>query len=250
MIRADPENAALALPFIALIVVLALLIGLGIVMFVQHSNATTVVPVASGQCTCADVADLENRLGEANAAIAEYQAAIGELQGVDAKNGKKTMYSDELYTYEQENVQLAINGVYKKGARSGKGDTDTACETKITAPTPCLQGSFQTHENLHSATCQRVKQELGDKYSPLTTDYRESLTMEAFWNDEIAAYTAEIKYINENLPKAKADTSKCQWTCIDDSKSYNDHAECERSCRGGLGKTITTGYRCKNTAKP
>jgi hypothetical protein len=248
MIRKRPDDDALAIPFIILLVVLALAVGLLAVMYFQHGNATTVAPVAPGQCTCADVADLENRLGEANAAIAEYQAAVGELRGVDAKAGKKTMYSDGLYKYEQENVQLAIDGAYKKGARSGKGDTDTACETKIAAPTACLQGSFQTHENLHSASCQRVKQELGDKYSPLTTDYRNSLTMEAFWNEEIAAYTAEIKYINENLPKAKADTSKCQWTCIDDGKSYDDHTVCEKSCRGGLGKTIT-GLRCRNTAK-
>lgn len=249
MIRADPEHA-LALPFIALLVVFALVVGVLAVMYFQHSNATTIVPVASGQCTCADVADLENRLGEANAAIAEYQAAIGELNGVDAKSGKKTMYSKALHLYEEENVQIAVDGAHKKGARSGKGVTDTACETDITAPTPCLEGSFQTHENLHSATCKRVKQELGDKYSPLTTDYRESLTMETVWNDEIAAYTTEIKYINENLPKAKADTSKCQWTCIDDRKSYDSHEVCERSCRGGLGKNISTGYRCKNTAKP
>ncbi|NMB79290.1 MAG: hypothetical protein GYA23_09390 [Methanomicrobiales archaeon] len=249
MKRSHPEDA-LALAFIALLVVLGLILIVGGVLYFQHSNATTVAPVPSGQCTCADVADLENRLGEANAAIAEYQAAIGEIQAMDVKSGKKTMYSDELYTYEQENVQLAINGAYIKGARSGTGDTDTACETTINAPTPCLKGSFQTHENVHSATCQKVKQDLGDKYSPLTTDYRESLTMEQFWNDEIAAYSAEIRYINENLPRAKADTSKCQWTCIDDGKSYDDHAVCEKSCRGGLGKTITTGYRCKNTAKP
>jgi len=249
MIRKSPDNA-LALPFIALLVVFALIVVALAVLYFQHSDAKTIVPVAAGQCTCADVADLENRMGEANAAIAEYQAAIGELQGVDAKSGKKTMYSDELYEYEQENVLIAVKSVYQKGARSGKGDTDTACETKITASTPCMQGSFQTHENVHSATCQRVKQDLGDKYSPLTTDYRESLTMETFWNDEIAAYTAELNYINENLPKAKADTSKCQWTCIDDNKAYDSHEVCERSCRGGLGKTITTGYRCKNTAKP
>lgn len=249
MIRKNPEEG-LALPFIALLVVLAILVCAGVVLYIQHGNATTVVPVASGTCSCADVADLENRLGEANAAIAEYQAAISEVQAMDAKAGKKTMYSDELYTYEQENVQLAINSAHITGARTGTGDTDTACETKVSAPTPCLTGSLQSHENVHSSTCQRVKQGLGDKYSPLTTDYRNSLTMEEFWNDEIAAYSAEIRYINENLPKAKADTSACQWTCIDDKKSYDDHAECERSCRGGLGKTITTGYRCKNTAKP
>jgi hypothetical protein len=249
MDRTSPEDA-IALPFIALLFVLALVVGVLAVMYLQHSDAKTVVPVASGECSCADVADLENRLAEANAAIAEYQVAIGEIRAVDAASGKKTMYSDELYTYEQENVQLAINGAHIRGTRSGSGDTDTACETTVNAPTPCLQGSFQTHENVHSSTCQRVKQGMGDQYSPLTTDFRETLTMEEYWNDEIAAYTAEIRYINENLPKAKADTSKCQWTCIDDNKAYDSHEVCERSCRGGLGKTITTGYRCKNTAKP
>lgn len=227
----DNSHGFIALPFLILVGIFILVAALLAVMYFQHSDPQKVVPVESGTCTCTDISDLENRLGEATAAIAEYQQATQEIKAVDAKNGKATMYSDDLYIYEQSNVQLAINDVHKAGTRSGSGTTDTACETKVEAGTPCLKGSFQLHENKHSETCQRIKQQMGDKYSSLTTDYRESLTMAEFWNDEISAYSAEITHLNKEIASARSKPGCLLYECKKGSgKFYNDKLECTNNC--------------------
>ena len=84
------------------------------------------------------------------------------------------MYNEDTFTEEQANVQIAINGAHIKGTRSGSGDTGTDCGTKVDAPTACLKGSFQAHENVHASTCQRMKSQ--NKLS-WNANYKDSMTM-------------------------------------------------------------------------
>lgn len=232
-----------------IIAVIVTIIAIAAIIFAvlsvnQAHKASADVPAAAGTCTCKDTKDLENRLKVVNAAIAEYQNGIADVNAHDAEVGKPTMYNEGTWNDEQANVLIAIQGVLPKGAHTGHGDTTTDCGTVVSADTPCLQGSFQTHENVHRATCQRIIQQLSDagKGSQFQ-NFKESMTMVDVWNDEIAGYNAEIDYINKNLAAAKSDTS-CKWECDVDHKSYDSHEECERSCRPTLGSDIKLGFRC------
>lgn len=229
MMRENNENA-IAIPFLILVGILILAVGVLAVMYIQHSDPKTVVAVESGTCTCSDIPDLKNRLNEVNAAIAEYNLAIGDVQAHDTEVGSPTMYNENTFNEEQGNVQIAINGAHTQGTRSGSGDTDTACETNVDAPTPCLRASFQTHENVHSATCKQTKANLKSDAS-WTTNYKDSMTMIEYWNDEIAAYNAEIPYLTKEIAHAKSDPGCLQYECKKGSGVfYDDAVECTRNC--------------------
>jgi hypothetical protein len=231
MIRENNENA-IAIPFLILVGILILAVGVLAVMYFQHSDAKTVAAVDSGTCTCADIPDLKNRLNEVNAAIAEYKLAIADVQAHDKEVGSPTMYNEGTFNDEQANVQIAINGAHTKGARTGTGDTDTACETKVDAPSSCLKGSIQTHENVHSATCLQTKKNLDAAgKGSWTTNYKNSMTMIEYWNDEIAAYSAEIPYLNREIASAKSDAGCFQYECKKGSGVfYDDAVECTSNC--------------------
>lgn len=217
------------IPLLVAILLVALVLG---GLYYVYGNQKQVVPVASGKCTCNDIPDLKNRINEVNAAIGEYQAAIGDVQSHDAGTGKPTMYNEGTFNEEKANVQIAINGAHTQGTRSGSGDTGTDCGTTVKAATPCLEGSFQSHENVHAATCQRIKGQLksGDKLS-WTTNYKDSMTMVEYWNDEIAGYQAEIPYLNQEIARAKSDPGCLQYECKKGSGTfYDDAVECTRNC--------------------
>jgi hypothetical protein len=226
------EDAMLAIPFIILLVLLAAVVVVGAYMIFHQSGAQQVVAVPSGKCTCEDIPDLRNRLNEVNAAITEYQAAIGDVQAHDAGVGSPTMYNEGTFNDEKANVQNAINGAHTKGTRSGSGDTGTDCGTTVKAPTACLQGSFQTHENVHATTCQRTRDQLKSQgKGSWTTNYKDSMTMIEYWNDEIAGYRAEIPYLNAEIAGAQAKGGCTQYECKKGSgKFYNDKLECTNNC--------------------
>jgi hypothetical protein len=239
----DDAGIALIIAIIVTIIAIVAIIG-AIVSMNQAHKASADVPVATGTCTCKDVKDLENRQKVVNAAIAEYQLGIADVNAHDAKVGSPTMYNEGTWNEEQANVLTAIQGALPKGAHTGHGDTTTDCGTTVTADTPCLQGSFQTHENVHRATCQRVIGQLSDAgKGSRFQNFKESMTMVDVWNDEIAGYNAETDYISKNLARAKSDTS-CKWVCDVDHKSYDSQEVCERSCRPTLGSNIKVGLRC------
>lgn len=231
-----------ALPlFLLLCLVLVAALVLIWVLWGRQKSAHKVVSIGEGACTCADTADMENRLKQVNAAIAEYKRMIQEVKGLDAQSGKTTMYSDGLYQYTQENVLNAIREASRP--TDVHGDTHTDCSTEVSAPTECLKGSLQTHENVHQATCKKTRSTMASE-----GNYRNTMTMAEFWNDEIAGYSAEIGYLNKNLAVARADDS-CDWTCDVDNKTYRSHEVCERSCRPTLGSTIKLGFRCTQTKR-
>jgi hypothetical protein len=161
-------------------------------------------------CDCDDLADIENRINEANAAIKEYGIMINQLKELDAKNGKTTMYSLALQKLSDERVQTAVSKVSKKDAKEVIGETAKNCSITVNATTKCLIKSMRAHEKANSDSCERVKDKLmAEKgmYAADSTYYRDTFSMTEFWNDEIAAYTAELVYLNRNLQLARADKS-------------------------------------------
>jgi hypothetical protein len=98
----------------------------------------------------------------------------------------------------------------------------------VNAPTACLQGSFQTHENVHAATCQRIK---GQKSLSWNVNYKDTMTMIEYWNDEIAGYQAEIAYLNAEIASAPAKGGCVQYECKKGSGVFYDSApKCTANC--------------------
>jgi hypothetical protein len=223
------ENGIVWMPIIIALVAVAVILG---GLYLVFGNQKQVVSVQSGKCSCDDIPDLKNRLNEVNAAIAEYQLAIQDVQSHDTGTGSTTMYNEGTFKEEQANVQNAINGAHTRGTKSGSGDTGTDCGTKVTAGSACLQGSFQSHENVHATTCQRTKGELSSKGTgSWTTNYKDSMTMVAYWNDEIAGYQAEIPYLNNELNHATSAPGCLQYECKKGSGVLYDTAvDCTNNC--------------------
>jgi hypothetical protein len=142
------------------------------------------------------------------------------------------MYNENLYAEERKNVDIALAKAFTEGTHSGHGDTGTDCGTKVTAATPCMQGSLQTHENVHAATCQRIKGQLaGQGKSSWTTNYKNSMTIAEYWNDEIAGYQAEIPYINAELEHIRAHGGCLRYECKKGSGVfYDDVVSCMKNC--------------------
>jgi hypothetical protein len=177
----------------------------------------------AGPCTCADKADIENRINEAEAAIEEYQKQRKLWEARDKFFKKKFMFTWERYgkkdsqgNYQKstapdgsledamnEHVQNAINRVSNPKARKGTAETNSLlCYIrKIDAPTACLAESLRIHEAQHVSYC--------DTFGwSLTTDYREHLGMAEVARDEITAYMAEVDYLKRELQSASADCAK------------------------------------------
>jgi hypothetical protein len=219
------DNGLVWWPIILALVILALIVG---VIAYKYSDQKSVVAVESGKCTCEDLPDLRNRLNEVNAAISEYQLAIGDVQSHDTEVGSPTMYNEGTFNDDQANVQIAINGAHTQGTRTGSGDTGTDCGTKVDAPTACLKGSIRAHENVHATTCQQMKSR--NKLS-WNANYKDSMTMIEYWNDEIAGYQAEISYLNAEIAHAASDRSCVQYECKKGSGVFYETAgKCNANC--------------------
>jgi hypothetical protein len=207
--------------WLAVGVAVALLLIIGGLYYV-YGNQKQVVSVESGKCTCNDIPDLKGRMVEVKAAIAEYRLAIQDVQNHDEQTGRTTMYNDDTYNEEQENVQNAIKGANTPGTHSGSGKTGTDCGTTVSAATPCLEGSFQTHENVHAAACLRSK----------TNNYKETMSMVNYWNEEITAYSAELSYLSNEIGNAvKGPACPPRYECRKGSGfMYDDVTDCLKNC--------------------
>lgn len=192
----------LQIPFLILIGVFVVIVVIGGVSYYKYKDAKTIVPVPPDACKCKDVEDMANRIAEAEAAIARYTQMITAIMASDAAAGKPTMFSADQHARGEASVQTDVNGAHKAGATSGSGQTDSACVTTVKSGSECIRASLQSHENLHSASCQGAKASgrVG-KYD----DYKMSMTMADYWREEIAAYGEEIKYLTEALARIKTD---------------------------------------------
>jgi hypothetical protein len=193
----------------SLVISIIIISGLYYFFIYEPGHRVTVVEI---DCDCSDLADIENRINEANAAIKEYGIMIEELKELDAKNGKTTMYSSGLQKDSDERVQAAVSKVSIKDAKEVVGETGKNCSITANATTKCLIKSMRAHEKSNSDSCEGVKDRLTAEKGMSAADstyYRDTFTLVEFWSDEIAAYTAELAYLNKNLQLARADKS-CQ----------------------------------------
>jgi hypothetical protein len=197
------DRSGLALLFIIFVIGLAVIVVIGGVSYVVFKDAKSIVPVPPIACHCADIADIRNRLNEVAAAAAKYAQMASTITTADGPAGKPTMFSKDQWKQGEDAVQKDVNAAYTSGAKSGKGETDTACITRVESASACIRASLQTHENVHAATCQAVKQRgrIGTY-----DDYKASMTMAEHWREEVAAYTEEARYLSSNLAQAMGES--------------------------------------------
>ena len=113
----------------------------------------------------------------------------------------------------------------------GKIDEKKMAAFRKTAKCQELVDDVDAHENYHIKAS-------GD----ISSGARKLSTAVDLADEEVEAYGAGLQVLRSALAKLKP---KCQWTCINDKKSYESHEVCERSCRAGLGKVIRLlGKRC------
>ena len=196
------DRSGVAPLFLILVGVLVVVVVIGGVSYVVYKDARSIVPVPPVACHCPDIPDIRNRIAEASAAAAKYGQMAADIEAADATAGKPTMFGEERWKAGEAAVQVEVNAAHVQGTRSGNGRTDTACVTTVESASPCIQASLQTHENVHAASCQASKK---SGRTGTYGDYKASMTMAAYWREEVAAYSEELKYLSDNLAQAMAE---------------------------------------------
>lgn len=171
----------------ALIVVFALSFFL---IPARHAGANGVY-----QCECNDQSDIKQKIDEIEAAIKAYQAEMGNLQG--------QKYTPQAREILNKKVQEAINQAMK-GRRSlrSRGHVNNNCDIKVDGPTPCLKTAMGFHEEVHQQACLKTKTPEKIVESILTGKdrfERDNATMADYAEEEIAGYSAALRYLKEQL---------------------------------------------------
>jgi Na+-transporting methylmalonyl-CoA/oxaloacetate decarboxylase gamma subunit len=196
------NRSGVAVVFLVLVVVLVVIVIVGGVSFFAFRGAKKVVQVPEDVCQCPDLADIENRVKEAGAGAGAFAKMANTQAAADAAAGTTTTYTDALYLQGKNEAQAAVNAAHAPGARTGTGETGSDCTTEITAPTECLRAALQSHENVHSATCDALK--AAGKVGKLG-DYKFTMSIADYWRNEVAAYSEELNYLGRQLARLKSD---------------------------------------------
>jgi len=229
-------------------------------------------PVISGRCKCPDRDYLKRRLNVVSRALnTDMELVLSyEKRG---SGGKPVPYTEKEALDAESRVQWAIDnaeelnskfqptppGASGSAADYGKSKPRPAawtnggnCAMTIKNANTCQNAVLESHERIHKFECDQYhsKNPLPAPWGTMVpgrhSDYKAAKTMVDFLKEEVRAYEAEQRYIENELQMLK----QCrEWVC-DDGLSYETAEECERSCRAGLGRNIMPlGHRCKRILK-
>jgi hypothetical protein len=216
------DRSGVAPLFLVLVGVLAALGLIGGGSYLYFKNDQKDVQVPPGACDCPDQFDIKSRIAEATAARNAFEKSAATRSYNDSVSGKPEMYSDAAKAAETTAAKPAVEAATT--ARTASGETGSDCTTKINAPSPCLRAAIQTHENVHSLTCQAMKK---DGRVGFMRDYKFQMTMVTFLRNEVAGYDAEIAYLKNEMARIQADP-KCKWVAVETypgRKSKEDQKE-------------------------
>ncbi len=202
---------------------------------------------ASGACGCADIADMLNRIKEADAAVAAYRKEIAVLLAAP-KGSDPVMATDANYRDLQDNiVQAEINKVTTPGSNRPRSGTNGACEIDIPATTACMRQSRQIHEAVHQRACLAMK----TKEDFLVKSYFNFMTLVDFAWEEIDSYLSERKFLADQLRNLPATCKPKGWT---GTVEYNEQIKTAKSktipavTNGTRGGTESATYEKQHTA--
>jgi hypothetical protein len=228
-----------AILFLVLVGLLVVVVVVGGVSFVAFRNDQKVVPVPEDVCKCSDLTDMESRVNEAAAAAAAFANSMLKQSAADSASRSAAMYNEGSYTSETATAQPAVTAATTPGARTGSGKTGTDCVTKVEAPTECLRAGLQTHENIHSTTCQALK--AAGKVGTFG-DYKAAMTMVDYWREEVTAYSAEMEYLGRQIARVKADPACKPKTAVKEERYHGAGSKEDQKDRLAAARRRVTNY--------
>lgn len=192
--------------FLTLLAVLAAILAIAGVLAMLFGDDVKDVKVPPGACQCTDQADIKSRIAEATAARDAFAKSAADRSAKEDGNPKPEKYSDEAKQAETDAAHPAVKAATTAATAHAKTFSDCTTEVDEKA-TPCLRAALQTHENVHSLTCQAMKEagRVG-----FMRDYKFQMTMVTFLRNEVAGYEAEIQYLKDEMARLKADPN-CKW---------------------------------------
>ena len=186
--RVDKGNALL--PAILVILAVAAIVIVSVSTTVNYLGQVVdgVKPIPGDACPCnteTDRQEMEQRLAEAEALAKKVNDDLVS-NGSSSKPASKSEKEGSL-----PQLQEAIGGEVNKVA-----GTKPTCATWTSEDKPaCTRWALQTHENVHSAACQKFAGSSGKG------NWIAAGTMEAYWREDAGAYQAEIDFLKSKLAK-------------------------------------------------
>jgi len=159
-------------------------------------------------CTCPDMMDLANRNNQVKAAIKTYQE---QLATWTAGDGAPEADEESRNTFQRETVEPSMVAWKDYRANTASAKTLADCQTTIDAPTSCLRVLMDKHEEVHRAACRAHSREHVSVTDAIIQRWQ---TLADYAREEIEAYEAERKYIEEALTRLESD---CRYTLEFDS---------------------------------
>jgi hypothetical protein len=191
-------------------------------------SQTAQSPANAGACGCPDIADMEARIQEANAVVPLYQAEISKLQ---AQGGSVLPYSQATYLQFQATLQPVLDAIANANGRNtfANGDTNGFCKvTPNPKATACMRSSTVVHETIHQQICKALSPSWWQ--SIFYGTWQQQIGLIGALQNEIAAYMAEINFLEAQLPLARQ--------------------QCATGWRGEITRTFTLAVHTNNPPGP
>lgn len=156
---------------------------------------------AFAQCDCVDKADLRKRIKLAEVAAKEFALAMvsyGTTPYTTAEGDKISgQVGQAMFNKAGSTFTMKLNS---------HGKTNNLCQIDIEAPTPCLKEAIRRHEQVHEKACKRAWAEAGAGVISKGGDRFVAVgaTMADFCREEVEGYTAELKWMAQELARLES----------------------------------------------
>jgi hypothetical protein len=173
-------------------------------------------------CQCTDMADIKNRLLEANTAVAAYSREMQKMMEQIMRTKEPLAYTPERRAKLQGRVQEALNT-----AMAGKqptapsvagetpGGTSNICTITINlqpSTSACIRESVTLHEQYHQAQCLKTLSAgtvVGSIASGKDRFQRDDTPLPGYAQEEIGGYMTEIQFLQAELARL-AQSDECK----------------------------------------
>jgi hypothetical protein len=159
-------------------------------------------------CQCVDRGDIQERLRQARAAVETYRKQIAVISTQERRTGKPVKLTEDSRQKLQSHVQEALDKVATPNRLplpTGKTEPKLLlfCVSEEPHPSisPCMKETIRIHEEVHLDACS-----LTEKWN--------KTTLIKYAEEEIRSYSAEIKFLEEQLAKIVCDYKVMQPTGI------------------------------------
>jgi len=156
---------------------------------------------AFAQCDCVDKADLRKRIKLAEVAAKEFALAMVSYGTTPYTTAEGLKISHQV---DQTMFNKAGNTFTMK--LNTHATTSNLCQVEIDAPTPCLKEAVRLHEQVHERACKKAWAEAGAGVIGKGGDRFVAVgaTMADFCREEVEGYTAELKWMAQELARLES----------------------------------------------